>query len=57
MKKDNIMNNVKRIRAVIEGRRRKREHILRCITIRTSDGTNQCVPVGSWSTILKRIYA
>ena len=57
MKKNNIMNNVSKLKAYLECRRRKREHILRCITIRTSDGTNQCVPVGGWATILKRISA
>jgi len=57
MNKNNIMNNIKRIKAVIEGNRRRREHVLRCITVRTNDGTNQCIPVGSWAILLKRLAA
>jgi hypothetical protein len=57
MNKNNLMNKVKQLKAVIEGNRRRREHVLRCITVRTNDGTNQCIPVGSWAILLKRLNA
>ncbi len=51
------MNKVKQLKGVAENYRRRREHVLRCITVRTNDGTNQCIPVGSWAILLKRLAA
>ncbi len=38
-----------------DGPRRQREHVLRSITIRTNDGTNQCQPANAWMKIINRI--
>lgn len=57
MNENNLMNKVKQLKGVAENYRRRREHVLRCITVRTNDGTNQCIPVGSWAILLKRLNA
>lgn len=49
------MKRVKEIKARVKRNRRQRDHTLRCVTIRTNDGTNQCQPPDVWATIAKRI--
>jgi len=43
------------MKRVEELMRRQSEHVLRCITIRTNDGTNQCQPANAWMKIINRI--
>jgi paraquat-inducible protein B len=47
--KTNLMEQVKELM------RRQSEHVLRCVTVRTNDGTNQCQPANAWMKIINRI--
>ena len=57
MNEDNVMKKISQLKGVAENYRRRREHVLRCITVRTCDGTNQCIPARKWAILLKRLAA
>jgi hypothetical protein len=55
MKKVDIIKRIKEINATINLRRRTREHLMRSVTIRTNDGSNQCLGVGGWLKLVRRL--
>jgi hypothetical protein len=55
MKKVDIIKRIKEINETINLRRRTREHLMRSVTIRTNDGSNQCLGAGGWLTLVRRL--
>jgi hypothetical protein len=55
MKKVDIMQRIKELKDTINVRRREREHLLRSITVRTNDGSNQCLGSGGWIKLVRRL--
>jgi hypothetical protein len=50
-----ITMKIQEIKARINLNRRQREHLLRSITVRTNDGSNQCLGDGGWLMLVRRL--